>query len=814
MGARASGPRLPPSQTYLSLTDSNLVSIPLKIPKCSRLSMLDLAGNSIRELPEHLPRLNSLTLSRNCLSEIPENMICALLHYRRMEILDLSVNSLLGFPPQLSNLQSLKRLILRDNQLTNFPKSSVRFEILDLAQNRLTCFPDIADAFEVCLDFNLIESFAKSLPSLTRLSLNMNRLQSIGPMLVFPALEVLHISRNLLTELPDLSQFAPRLKVFDASSNLLTEWPHFPLTVAKINLNDNMIENFPEDLSRFVNLAGLEVNSNRLCSVPVLPRSLDFFSASGNNITTVSACEMPKLKRISLHRNRLAAIPCYENSGVTELFLTRNNIQSIAVHSLPTCINRICLIGNRITAIPADLFTLPKLAHLNLGRNCLHSLPDTLKSSRLLTFAVSENPLGSIDVQLPETLIVLSACSCGLTQLPSSISGLSNLQILAVAGNMIDDVPDLPQTLKKLILSRNVLTTLPENLPASLCFLALSCNKIESLEGISLPNLVDFEVSHNRIRTLPSAMHLPALKSFKIANNIVEGSLDLALFPRLTCLDIAFTHLSITHPDSAELREIIVSDASLFVSSQFKLLSGDTRYVAYAETVGQRPTMEDSIVVRTGIFPSVDLFCVFDGHGGSATSSYSAFQIVQSLTSEFSEENIANVIVALTHSLQEMKFKDGSTMAMALVSGNEIIIAHLGDSRVIVVKSSGDVKFATQDHRTESRIEIDRILSVGGKITDGRTDGIVAVTRSLGDFAVRGMGREPEIRTLEIEEDDRWIVLACDGLLDVFTNEEVGEIARDAENARNLAYDLRNYACHRLSPDNISVIAVDLKHRA
>ena len=164
--------------------------------------------------------------------------------------------------------------------------------------------------------------------------------------------------------------------------------------------------------------------------------------------------------------------------------------------------------------------------------------------------------------------------------------------------------------------------------------------------------------------------------------------------------------------------------------------------------------------------------------------------------------------------MKELQVSDGSTVALVLVHDDEIIFAHLGDSRALLITEDGKIKHATIDHKPEFRGEIDRILNMGGKIEKSRTDGSVAVSRCLGDFSVFGVGKEPEIFRKKIEDDDRWIVIGCDGLFDVMTNDNVGQIAKNAETAVNLAYDLRNIAYNRLCRDNISTIVVDLKNRS
>lgn len=87
----------------------------------------------------------------------------------------------------------------------------------------------------------------------------------------------------------------------------------------------------------------------------------------------------------------------------------------------------------------------------------------------------------------------------------------------------------------------------------------------------------------------------------------------------------------------------------------------------------------------------------------------------------------------------------------------------------------------------------------------------------------------PEVSFMSRSEDDECLILASDGLWDVMSNEEVGDLAcrllrRHRRNglgdqalpspAQAVADHLVRVAYHKNSSDNISVIVVDLKPRS
>lgn len=84
----------------------------------------------------------------------------------------------------------------------------------------------------------------------------------------------------------------------------------------------------------------------------------------------------------------------------------------------------------------------------------------------------------------------------------------------------------------------------------------------------------------------------------------------------------------------------------------------------------------------------------------------------------------------------------------------------------------------------------------------------------------------PEITFMTRSEEDECLILASDGLWDVMSNDEVGEVARrllrrmrrsvisgNVSPAQGVAENLTQLAIGRNSSDNISIIVVDLKNR-
>jgi len=129
--------------------------------------------------------------------------------------------------------------------------------------------------------------------------------------------------------------------------------------------------------------------------------------------------------------------------------------------------------------------------------------------------------------------------------------------------------------------------------------------------------------------------------------------------------------------------------------------------------------------------------------------------------------------------------KSGSTAVACLISPSHVYLINCGDSRAIFC-SDNQVVSSTIDHKPVNQNERERIQNAGGSVMIQRVNGSLAVSRALGDYeykSVEGRGPceqlvspEPEIYVRERSlEKDEFVCLACDGIWDVMTNENLKE---------------------------------------
>jgi len=125
----------------------------------------------------------------------------------------------------------------------------------------------------------------------------------------------------------------------------------------------------------------------------------------------------------------------------------------------------------------------------------------------------------------------------------------------------------------------------------------------------------------------------------------------------------------------------------------------------------------------------------------------------------------------------------GCTAVLALMAGTKLIVANAGDSRCVVCRDGKAVEMSA-DHKPEDDIEHNRIKNAGGKVTpDGRVNGGLNLSRALGDHAYKQnktlalkdqmISPQPDLRVHDIKESDSWMILACDGIWNFMTSQEV-----------------------------------------
>jgi protein phosphatase 2C family protein 2/3 len=100
----------------------------------------------------------------------------------------------------------------------------------------------------------------------------------------------------------------------------------------------------------------------------------------------------------------------------------------------------------------------------------------------------------------------------------------------------------------------------------------------------------------------------------------------------------------------------------------------------------------------------------------------------------------------------------------------------------------GRVQNLSYDHKPNNELEAKRIVAAGGWVEFNRVNGNLALSRALGDFVFKKNDAKraeeqivtayPDVDVKELTSDHEFILLACDGIWDVLSNEEVLDFVR------------------------------------
>ncbi|XP_061821421.1 protein phosphatase 1B isoform X3 [Nerophis lumbriciformis] len=277
---------------------------------------------------------------------------------------------------------------------------------------------------------------------------------------------------------------------------------------------------------------------------------------------------------------------------------------------------------------------------------------------------------------------------------------------------------------------------------------------------------------------------------------------------------------------------------------------------------GWRVEMEDAHTAALGLptpgMADWSFFAVYDGHAGSKVANYCSKHLLEHIISAGSgvqgqqsslagsesttnDPPVAPTVEAVKAGIRTgflridehmRSFSDlrngmdrsGSTAVGVLLSPEHFFFMNCGDSRAVLYRDS-QVCFSTHDHKPCNPRERERIQNAGGSVMIQRVNGSLAVSRALGDYdykCVVGKGPteqlvspEPEVYEMfRSPEQDQFVILACDGIWDVMSNEELCEFVKSrlevSDDLERVCNEVLDTCLHKGSRDNMSVVLVCL----
>jgi protein phosphatase PTC1 len=285
-----------------------------------------------------------------------------------------------------------------------------------------------------------------------------------------------------------------------------------------------------------------------------------------------------------------------------------------------------------------------------------------------------------------------------------------------------------------------------------------------------------------------------------------------------------------------------------FVGLSFKVGVAENKNTNY------RNKMEDVHTYIANFAERIDwgYFAIFDGHAGKETARWCGNNLHSLLEQEISSPEAENVdmrnslcsvfVKADNVIIKEGSGNSGCTAAVAVlkwelddptVSEEQVTTkpsrfefnpsihhkrmlytSNVGDSRIVLYRNKLPYRLS-YDHKATDVNEVNRIRESGGLIMKNRVNGVLAVTRSLGDSYMKELViGKPFTTCTEITANDEFMILACDGVWDVISDLDACEFVSDlfqknpTLNPQQVAKKLCQLAIDNSTTDNVTVMVV------
>lgn len=250
--------------------------------------------------------------------------------------------------------------------------------------------------------------------------------------------------------------------------------------------------------------------------------------------------------------------------------------------------------------------------------------------------------------------------------------------------------------------------------------------------------------------------------------------------------------------------------------------------VASGQSVGrQRELNEDCLFTFTSTIagnssnPPFGLFIIADGMGGhqyGEVASNTAIRTISgyvmkkfhnslfSIPSQPVDESLQEIIQAAVMEAQRAVLREapgsGTTVTAALVLGQQLTIAHVGDSRAYLLYNEQRMDPVTRDHSLVRRLEeLGQITAAEAAVHPQRN----VLYRAIG----QGETLEADVVTTPFPIGG-YLLICSDGLWGLVSDDEMRRIVYEAPNLQTACQNLVAAANNAGGPDNISVVLAQL----
>ena len=220
------------------------------------------------------------------------------------------------------------------------------------------------------------------------------------------------------------------------------------------------------------------------------------------------------------------------------------------------------------------------------------------------------------------------------------------------------------------------------------------------------------------------------------------------------------------------------------------------RGAAIHSEIGRRDNMEDDAIM-VDCFANDNAqayFGLYDGHGGRATVDFVVKVLHMNLEQQlklhpdkpFADLYLDSYLATDKQLRRKNIMRSGTTSVTCVIrkteQANTLFTANVGDSRAVLCRG-GVATRLTQDHKATVPEEIKRITEAGGFIArNKRVNGVLAITRALGDHMLKEndvVSAVPHTSEVLLEPSDKLLIIACDGVWDVMSDQEAVDLVQE-----------------------------------
>lgn len=235
--------------------------------------------------------------------------------------------------------------------------------------------------------------------------------------------------------------------------------------------------------------------------------------------------------------------------------------------------------------------------------------------------------------------------------------------------------------------------------------------------------------------------------------------------------------------------------------------------------VGRREKNEDSIYPRLNMGDTDSrLFLVCDGMGGHENGEIASSGISQVFADYWlinaeekdTEQKVSRALAEGVHQLETICLSDGAerkmgtTLALASINDDSIMVAHIGDSRIYLIRHGEGIVFKTKDHSlVQSWVDAGLITAEQARTNPKKN----VITRAIQPSPTEAI--EPEVSILTDIKDGDYLFICSDGITESIDDTQLELIfMQDTTSEEKMEEIIRE--CEEKSKDNFSAYLIPL----